>query len=51
MADEEDVALSAFKSFVRAVQEDRFLKLDDRDDLWQILVMLTLRKATILLRR
>jgi RNA polymerase sigma factor (sigma-70 family) len=42
-ADEEDVALSAFHSFCQAAQ--RFPRLNDRDDLWQVLVMLTARKA------
>jgi RNA polymerase sigma factor (sigma-70 family) len=42
-ADEEDVALSAFHSFCQAAQ--RFPRLHDRDDLWQVLVMLTARKA------
>jgi DNA-directed RNA polymerase specialized sigma24 family protein len=44
-ADEEDVALSAFASFCRAVEGERFPRLDDRDDLWQVLVLLTVRKA------
>src|SRR5262245_59845155 len=44
-ADEEDVALSAFDSFCRAAEQGRFPRLDDRDDLWQILVMITVRKA------
>ena len=44
-ADEEDVALSAFGSFFRAVEKGRFPRLDDRDDLWQVLVMLAARKA------
>lgn len=43
--DEEDVALSAFKSFFRRAEEGRFPQLDDRDDLWHVLVMLTVRKA------
>jgi RNA polymerase sigma factor (sigma-70 family) len=42
-ADEEDVALSAFHSFCQAA--NRFPRLNDRHDLWQILVMLTARKA------
>lgn len=42
-SDEEDVALSAFHSFVR--EAPRFARLDDRDDLWQVLAMLTARKA------
>jgi RNA polymerase sigma factor (sigma-70 family) len=44
-ADEEDVALSAFDSFYRGVEQGRFPKLSDRDDLWQVLVVLTERKA------
>jgi RNA polymerase sigma factor (sigma-70 family) len=45
LADEEDVALSAFDSFCRCAAAGRFPRLDDRDDLWQVLVMITLRKA------
>lgn len=48
-ADEEDVALSAFDSFIRGVEHGRFPQLDDRDDLWQILLMITERKAFDLL--
>jgi DNA-directed RNA polymerase specialized sigma24 family protein len=44
-ADEEDVALSAFKSFCRAAAQDRFPQLHDRHDLWQLLVVITDRKA------
>lgn len=44
-ADEEDVALSAFDSFYRAVGRGRFPRLDDRHDLWQVLLVLTDRKA------
>jgi DNA-directed RNA polymerase specialized sigma24 family protein len=43
--DEEDVALSAFDSFCRAVGRGRFADLNDRDDLWQLLVVITDRKA------
>jgi RNA polymerase sigma factor (sigma-70 family) len=43
--DEEDVALSALKSFWRGVDDGRFPDLEDRNDLWQVLVMLTVRKA------
>lgn len=49
-ADEEDVALSAFASFCRGALAGRFPKLGDRDDLWKILVVLTARKASHLLR-
>jgi DNA-directed RNA polymerase specialized sigma24 family protein len=44
-ADEEDVALSAFDSFVRRAEEGRFPQLEDRHDLWQLLVVITCRKA------
>jgi DNA-directed RNA polymerase specialized sigma24 family protein len=44
-ADEEDVALSAFDSFCRSAERGRFPQLEDRHDLWQILVVLTARKA------
>jgi RNA polymerase sigma factor (sigma-70 family) len=50
-ADEEDVVLSAFEGFLKGVGEGRFLRLDDRDDLWQVLVMLTERRAIALRRR
>jgi DNA-directed RNA polymerase specialized sigma24 family protein len=45
ISDEEDVALSAFKSFCLAAENGRFPQLADSDDLWQILVMLVQRKA------
>jgi DNA-directed RNA polymerase specialized sigma24 family protein len=44
-ADEEDIALSAFNSFCTAAGAGRFPRLDDRDDLWQVLLLLTARKA------
>src|SRR6516164_710913 len=44
-ADEEDVALSAFASFCRGAAHGCFSQLHDRADLWQLLVMLTARKA------
>src|SRR5262245_39142835 len=43
--DEEDVALSAFHSFCEAVQRGSFPRLDDRDDLWRVLICVTARKA------
>ena len=45
MADEEDVALSAFDSFCRRAEHGHFPQLADRDDLWQLLFVLTVRKA------
>jgi DNA-directed RNA polymerase specialized sigma24 family protein len=50
-ADEEDVALSAFDKFCRAAEQGRFPDLADRDDLWQLLLLLTDHKATDLARR
>src|SRR6478735_738958 len=50
-ADEEDVALSAFDSFCRRAERGQFSRLSDRDDLWQLLVVLTVRKAIDLTRR
>lgn len=51
VADEEDVALSAFVSFFRGVADGRFARLDDSDDLWQVLVLLTERKTIDRIRR
>jgi RNA polymerase sigma factor (sigma-70 family) len=44
-ADEEDVVLSVFDSLFRRAGDDQFSRLDDRSDLWQILVVITRRKA------
>lgn len=44
-AEAEDVALSAFDSFCRRAEQGRFPKLYDRDDLWQLLVVIAFRKA------
>ena len=49
-ADEEDVALSAFDSFCRNAERGRFPHLLDRDGLWALLVVVTSRKASHLLR-
>jgi DNA-directed RNA polymerase specialized sigma24 family protein len=45
IADEEDVVINAFDSFCRGAELGKFPKLDDRDDLWRVLVMITERKA------
>jgi DNA-directed RNA polymerase specialized sigma24 family protein len=50
-ADAEDVALSAFDSFIRAAEAGRFPRLEDSNDLWQVLLVLTARKAGKLIRR
>jgi len=44
-SDGEDAAIAAFEGFVRAVGNGMFPKLDDRNDLWQVLLMLTANKA------
>jgi len=49
-ADEEDVALSAFDSFCRAAEQGRFPDLHDRHDLWQLLLVITDRKAVDLVK-
>lgn len=50
VADEEDVALAAFDSFCRGAEHGRFPRLSDREDLWKLLVVITARKASHLLR-
>lgn len=48
--DEEDVALSAFHSFVAGVRADRFPDLAGPDNLWGLLIVLTSRKVQAHLR-
>src|SRR5262245_24561684 len=50
-ADEDDVVAEVFADFLQGVQERRFERLHDRNDLWQILAMLTERKAIGVVRR
>jgi len=45
MADEEDVAVSAFASFCRGAERGRFPILHDREDLWRLLAVIAARKA------
>src|SRR5438876_3765059 len=49
-ADEEDVALSAFNSFCQGAGAGRFPQLQDRNNLWPLLVAITANKAVDLLR-
>ena len=44
-ADEDDVAQGAFASFCRRAAEGRFPRLYDRNDLWQLLVVIAFRKT------
>ena len=50
VADEEDVVAIAFETFFRRAREQQFPRLQDRDDLWQLLVKITERKALNQLR-
>lgn len=50
MADEEDVALSAFKSFCRGTRDGRFTRLHEHEDPWPLLLALTTHKAIDLVR-
>ncbi len=43
--DEEDIALSAFKSFCIGLEKGRFFLNEDQDDLWPLLVAMTVRKT------
>jgi len=45
VADEDDAVASAFGSFYRGLADGRFPQLDDRNDLWKVLITITLRKA------
>ncbi|MCI0462450.1 MAG: ECF-type sigma factor [Gemmataceae bacterium] len=44
-ADEEDVALSAFRCLCEGAARGRFTELTDRDDLWRLLTVLTVHKV------
>lgn len=50
VADEEDVALSALDSLCRQVGQGRLPHVEDRDGLWRLLVVMTVRKAAHLMR-
>jgi DNA-directed RNA polymerase specialized sigma24 family protein len=49
--DEEDAALSAFHSLCAGAAAGRFDRLKDRDDLWRLLVVITMRKVYDQIRR
>jgi DNA-directed RNA polymerase specialized sigma24 family protein len=49
--DEEDAVLSAFDSFCRGAARGRYPQLTDRDDLWRLLVVITVRKVLGQLKR
>ena len=45
MVDEEDIAISAFRSFCDRAGKGQFPDLADRDHLWRVLFAITVRKA------
>ncbi|TWT87818.1 ECF-type sigma factor [Neorhodopirellula pilleata] len=50
-ADEEDIALSAFHSFIAGIQRNQFPDLEGPDNLWGLLITLTSRKVNAHLRK
>lgn len=50
VADEEDVVLSAFQSFVQRTQGGAFPDMQDRHDLWRLLGTITVHKALNVIR-
>jgi RNA polymerase sigma factor (sigma-70 family) len=49
--DEDDVAVDVFASLCRGAGQGRFPRLEDRNDLWQVLMMLTRQKVVDQRRR
>jgi DNA-directed RNA polymerase specialized sigma24 family protein len=49
--DEEDAALSALDSVFAGMADGRFTRLESREDLWRLLVVVTARKASAQLDR
>ena len=45
VADEEDIALSVFKSFYEGAAKGRFSDLSSRENMWRILAVMTARKV------
>ena len=50
LVDAEDIALSAFHSFCRGVENKKFPALYDRDGLWRLLVSITIHKVLHVVR-
>src|SRR5262245_5339515 len=48
--DEEDLALSALHALFAGAKEGRFRRLESRDDVWQLLMLILSRKASNLRR-
>lgn len=45
VADEEDVAVSVFRCLCAGAEHGRLAEIEDRGDLWRVLVTMTMRKA------
>lgn len=50
-SDEDDIVAEVFNDFLQGVAQSRFRQLHDRNDLWQVLAMLTDRKVISRKRR
>jgi RNA polymerase sigma factor (sigma-70 family) len=50
VADEEDVVQSVFAGFFLGAERGQYTQLHDRDDLWHLLVKITVRKAQKLVK-
>ncbi len=48
--DEEDLALSAFKSFCLGAQDGKFGPIDGRDEFWKLMYCIAARKARVSVR-
>jgi RNA polymerase sigma factor (sigma-70 family) len=51
VADEEDLAVSAFHSFCHRIERGQFPDLNDRESLWKLLTTIIARKASSKIRR
>ena len=49
--DEEDVAVVAFKSLLAGIASGRFPELDRREQLWRLLMVITIRKAAAVIEK
>jgi DNA-directed RNA polymerase specialized sigma24 family protein len=51
VAEPEDIALEVFNDLLVGLEQNRFRKLNDRNDLWRVLLMLTKRRSIDELRK
>ena len=50
MADEEDVAVTAFHSFVKRIRRGDYSRVNNRDEAWKMLAVIAVRKSINLVR-